>query len=48
MISSGTLNINYATTIDLFLVGGGGGGSERLAGAGGGYTRTIKSFLKEA
>ena len=36
LLSSGTLNINYATTIDLFLVGGGGGGSERLAGAGGG------------
>ena len=48
LLSSGTLNINYATTIDLFLVGGGGGGSERLAGAGGGYTRTIKSILTEA
>ena len=44
-LTSGTLKLNYAASIDVFLVGGGGGGSYHGGGGGGGgggYTTTAK------
>lgn len=50
LLSSGTLTMDTAVQVDVFIVGGGGGGapsynsSEGGSGGGGGYTKTLNTY----